>query len=345
MSDLNSRIRALSKTGEWLLRNDSPKLELATLKSQKENPWFTIANINLSIKSIAEQFLEKSKLEKWLSNYQMKHARPSKSIGLIMAGNLPLVGFHDFLTVYLSGHKAQIKLSSKDQFLLPCIVEKIAELDPDIVDQIFFVEKIKSPDAAIATGSGNSARYFEYYFRDIPHIIRKNRNSIAVLSGEETDEDLLGLGEDIFQYFGLGCRSVSALFVPEGYSFSPMMELFREHWAGISDHVKYRNNYEYNLACSMLENKKLIVGDHVLLFEEPGFISRIACLHYSHYRNIADVISIVNQKSEELQCVVSSIIKTDEVQAQEVGFGKAQQPGLMDYADGVDTMDFLLNLK
>lgn len=345
MSDLNLKIDALSKTGEWLLQNDSPELEFAALKSQTENPWFTLENIRLSTKSIAEQFLKKRKLEEWLNNYSINQDLSVKSIGLIMAGNLPLVGFHDFLTVYLSGYKAQIKLSSKDQFLLPCIVEKIAAYDPGIKEQIIFVEKIKAPDAAIATGSGNSARYFEYYFRDIPHIIRKNRNSVAVLSGNETDEELLGLGDDVFQYFGLGCRSVSALFVPQNYSFKRMMELFREHWSMLNNHVKYRNNYEYNLACALMESKKLIVGDDLLLFEESSFISRIACLHYSQYQSIDEVKSILNGNDEDIQCVVSNVLSHNEVQPQLVCFGQAQQPGLMDYADGVDTMEFLLSMK
>jgi len=342
---LNKRIEALVKTGKWLLESESSGLELAILKSNRENPWFTLENIQHSLQAIAVNYLNQEELLAWLRDYEIEKKGIQKSIGLILAGNLPLVGFHDFLTTYLSGHKAQIKLSSKDQFLLPCIVNKIADFDPDITHQIFFVDKIKNVDAAIATGSGNSARYFEYYFRAIPHIIRKNRSSVAVLSSAESDEELLGLGNDIFQYFGLGCRSVSALFVPQNYSFKRMMELFKDHFVHLKNHNKYCSNYEYNLACAMLENKKLIIGDDVLLFEESNFISRIACLHYMQYTNLEEVKETLNNREGELQCAVSNIFSQEELKTQIVPFGHAQSPGLMDYADGVDTLEFLINLK
>lgn len=344
MSDLTKKIEALAKTGEWLLKNDSPQLELAALKSEYKNPWFTAENIQLSIQSIAENFLNKSKLDNWLADYEVKNPSHQKTIGLIMAGNLPLVGFHDFLIVYISGHKAQIKLSSKDEYLLPCIVSKLAELDSEVSQHIFFVDKITGVDAAIATGSGNSARYFEYYFRGIPHIIRKNRHSVAVVNGEETDEELIGLGKDIFQYFGLGCRSVSALFVPENYSFKRMMELFKDQWLYLMDHSKYRNNYEYNLACAMLDNKKQIVGDSVLLFEETSNISRIACLHYQHYVNLLEVNKSLMVRKNELQCIATTTKLNKNLKALQVPFGNAQQPELSDYADGVNTLKFLVSL-
>nr|MBS0038399.1 acyl-CoA reductase [Saprospiraceae bacterium] len=344
--DLNTRINLLSDLGKWILKDENPRLELAKLKSTAENPWFTAENLDIALRAVAREFLDEKKLRQWVAQYPLEDQREDpKSIAVIAAGNIPLACIHDLIAVFLSGHRAQLKLSSKDAFLLPAFIEYMSKKDSRVGEILQVVDKVNNPAAAIATGSTNTSRYFESYFKGIPSIIRKNRNSIAVLRGDEGESDFRALGEDIYRYFGLGCRSVSFLYVPEGYDFAPMMEFFREEYKSLLNHPKYQNNYEYNLACAMLNRDKLIIGDNLLLFNRDNFLSRIATLHYRHYAEAEEIIPVLESREEDVQCIATAVdLKSDHLKRLVVPPGTTQSPGLMDYADRVDTLDFLIKL-
>ncbi|NMH26866.1 acyl-CoA reductase [Flavobacterium silvaticum] len=305
--------------------------------SQSHNGWFTPEQVRFAIVSWADA-LTVENLEKWLSAYHLTDHEP-KTVGLILAGNIPLVGFHDFLSVLMSGNKALVKLSSNDQKLLPFLARYLVEIEPRFSNLIAFTDgKLENFDAVIATGSNNTARYFEYYFRDKPAIIRKNRNSVAILTGNETDSQLHDLGEDIFRYFGLGCRNVSKLFVPEGYDFTRFFEAIFPY-GDVIHYEKYANNYDYNKAVFLMSNFKLLDNGFLTIKEDNSYASPISSVFYEFYAN-ADVLKQrLEQDKDLLQCIVS-----DGFMADSIPFGQTQKPQLWDYADDVDTMDFLLTL-
>lgn len=300
------------------------------------NGWFTKENVLFSLEEWSKALSEEN-LEKWLKGYEFQGEE--KTIGLVMAGNVPLVGFHDFISVLISGHKVLIKLSSNDKKLLPILSDYLIAIDPDFSDKIEFTDgRMNDFDAIIATGSNNTARYFEYYFRNKPSIIRKNRNSIAVLTGKETQEELKLLGEDIFRYFGLGCRNVSKIYVPLEYNFDTFFNAMLP-WAHLMNHAKYANNYDYNKAVYLMSNFKLLDNGFLILKEDSGFGSPIATLFYESYANKDSLIKTLEADRENLQCVVSQ----DLIES-EVSFGQTQHPQLWDYADNVDTLAFLNKL-
>lgn len=305
--------------------------------SQSHNGWYTPENVCFAIQSWATALTEEN-LDKWLSNYHFNESTP-KNIGLILAGNIPLVGFHDFLSVLVSGHNVLVKTSSNDQFLLPFLAKYIIAIEPEFADKITFVEgKLENFDAVIATGSNNTARYFNYYFRDKPSIIRKNRNSVAVLNGKETKEQLEALGEDIFRYFGLGCRNVSKLFVPKGYSFNAFFEAIFKY-QDIIHYEKYANNYDYNKAVFLMSNFKLLDNGFLTIKEDNSYTSPISSIFYEYYDSIEDLQIRLQSESEQIQCVVSNNLVENSI-----NFGQTQKPNLWDYADNVDTISFLIAL-
>lgn len=305
--------------------------------SQHHNGWFTAENVYFSIQSWAEALTEE-KITNWLKNYTFKE-NETKTIGLILAGNIPLVGFHDFLTVLLSGNKVLVKTSSNDQKLLPFLANYLKHIEPIFNDYIFFIDgKLENFDAVIATGSNNTARYFDYYFKDKPSIIRKNRNSVAVLTGKETKTELTLLGEDIFRYFGLGCRNVSKLFVPQNYDFTLFFEAIFE-FSDIINYEKYANNYDYNKAVFLMSLFKLRDNGFLTLKEDESYASPISSVFYEFYDNLDTILERLNKDSEKLQCVVSNLKLKNHVY-----FGETQKPKLSDYADNVDTMAFLIGL-
>lgn len=305
--------------------------------SQSHNGWFTPEQVYFSIESWA-QALTAENLNKWLSNYNFSEVKP-KTIGLILAGNIPLVGFHDFLSVIISGHKVLVKASSNDQHLLPFLANYLIEVTPELKNYIEFTEgKLENFDAVIATGSNNTARYFEYYFKDKPSIIRKNRNSVAILNGKETAEDLVNLGEDIFRYFGLGCRNVSKLFVPEGYDFKNFFEAIFVY-QDIIKYEKYANNYDYNKAVFLMSLFQLLDNGFLTIKEDSSYASPISSVFYEFYKDINDIESRLKNDTESIQCVVSNNLVSNSIP-----FGQTQKPNLWDYADNVDTLDFLLQL-
>ncbi|HHH50675.1 MAG TPA: acyl-CoA reductase [Saprospiraceae bacterium] len=337
---LKDRITVLEKLGKQLQQKDE-RLEAIAIRTEYENPWFTQENIAKAIKAISESFLEKEKLNNWTSLYKGYDQLDQQTVGLVLAGNIPLVGFHDVLCVFVVGHRAMIKLSEKDKYLLAYLIELMIGFDKRVADYFEFVPKLKAFDAVIATGSNNSARYFELYFSKYPHIIRKNRNAIAVLDGTETEADFKELAIDIFQYFGLGCRNVSKLYVPQGYDFNPLLEVLHSY-KKLAMHSKYKNNFDYNYALFILNNVAHYANGCILLTENKSLASRIATLHFEYYSDRKDLQNKISQVAESIQCVVSK--QNVHSDFEKVDFGKAQTPALTDYADGVDTMQFLLSL-
>ena len=307
--------------------------------SQSHNGWYTPEQVYFAINSWAEALTEEN-ITKWISKYNFDANPKEKTVALILAGNIPLVGFHDFLSVLITGNKALIKTSSNDQHLLPFLAKYLIAVDENLKDKITFVEgKLENFDAVIATGSNNTARYFEYYFKDKPSIIRKNRNSVAVLNGKESKEDLEALGEDIFRYFGLGCRNVSKLFVPKDYSFDGFFEAMFKY-QDVIHYEKYANNYDYNKAVFLMSNFKLLDNGFLTIKEDSSYASPISSVFYEFYENIEDLQSRLEADSEQIQCIVSNdLIKNS------IAFGKTQKPQLWDYADNVDTITFLLTTK
>ena len=334
----NQRIRAFEALSHIMAQPDE-QLSALIGSAHQYNAWFTPQSAQMAVHAIAVM-LNKRDLEKWLENESGNPEIKMHSIGLILAGNIPIVGFHDILCVLASGHKALIKLSSQDQKFIPYILEKLIEIEPAFERQISFIDRLKDFDAVIATGSNNTSRYFDYYFSKVPHIIRKNRNSVAVLNGQESREDLKALGHDIFDYFGLGCRNVSKLYVPKDYVFEEFFESIEE-FKSVADHHKYNNNYDYNKSIFLVNLDKHLDNGFILLKEDSRFVSPLAVLYYEEYHNIEQLGSELIKNEDLIQCIVSN----SKLPLSTVPFGQSQCPGLVDYADGVDTMKFLRELK
>lgn len=338
---LSERLHALIQLGDYLRAGHSD-LDQIICTAEQYNRWFTETNIRLALDNMVQHFLTADALEKWVAHYpilQMTYAQ--QQVGLVLAGNIPAVGFHDILCTFVAGHTALIKYSDKDRFLLPFLLQQLARIEERAAAYFKTVMRLQDFDAVIATGSDNSARYFKQYFGKYPNIIRQNRNAVAVLTGAETADDFRALGMDIFTYFGLGCRSVSKLYVPEGYDFSPMLAVLDEQ-KDLMQHNKYKNNYDYNRSIYLLNRMPHFANDCIMLLEDPSLLSRIAALHYEQYTDAKDLEDRLSQHLEGIQCVLSQV---------KVGnwmvlpFGSSQQPHLQDYADGVDTMEFLLSIK
>lgn len=332
------RVGAFAELGHFFEQSIESQDNPIFYKAYTHNPWFTPENIVHSVKAWAHT-LTLPKLQEWLSDYIITYKEP-KSVAVIMAGNIPLVGFHDLLCVLVSGNKAVVKLSDDDTVLMKWVIDELIRIEPQFGDCITISESRlpKVFDAVIATGSNNSNRYFEYYFREKHALLRGNRNSIAILSGNETPEDFARLGTDLFTYFGLGCRNVSKLYVPKGYDPTPFFEGI-ESFAGLINHHKYANNYTYHKAIFLMNQTKHLDNNFLLLKEDERIASPLGVLFYEAYENIEDLKQLLESKRSEIQCVVS---KTAFPNA--LPLGKAQQPDLWDYADGVDTMKFLLEL-
>jgi len=329
--NLQMRIKLAAQLGEYILSGKAEWQE-AKHKASLTNPWFTPEFIDLAAGNIAKHFLDKEKLQSWTSSYKIETVT-SKKIGIVMAGNIPLVGFHDFLCVLISGHKAIIKASSKDEVLIKHLTQKLIEWDKGSNEMIVFQEMLKNCDAYIATGSNNSARYFEYYFKIYPHIIRRNRTSVAILDGNETAKELEELADDVHLYFGMGCRNVTKIFVPKEYDFIPLLTAFKKY-DHFKDHNKYKNNYDYYLALHILNGKFYMANESLILFENPSIFSPISQLNYEFYTDKNSVEESL-RSMEDLQCTVGH---------GHIPFGQAQLPSLTDYADGIDTLNFLTKL-
>ncbi len=350
---LQQRINAFSKLGDFISQFSSnefkQKLDVTNndlffegfkhqIKlAQENNGWFTTENITYALNGWSKQ-LNSNNLSKWLDRYNF-NSTSSQKVAIIMAGNIPLVGFHDFLAVLISGHSVLIKQSSNDKYLLPYLAKYLEHLDPYFKGKIEFTEeKLQNFNAVIATGSNNTARYFEYYFKGKPSIIRNNRNSLAILTGKETKEELKALSEDIFRYYGLGCRSVSKLYVPKDYNFDAFFESIY-HWHPIINKAKYANNYDYNKAVYLMSEFNLLENGFLMIKEDESNASPIATVFYEYYEN-ADVLKAkLKDEKDNIQCIVSKDFIENEV-----SFGETQTPQLWDYADNVDTIEFLIKI-
>jgi len=350
---LKDRIRAFVKLGDFLcqftpgnivkegpvLHNDLffDAFKTQIKRAQEFNGWFTEDNILHAFNNWSK-LLNYNDLNKWTSLYKLEN-NPVNKVAIIMAGNIPLVGFHDFLSVLISGNRVIVKQSSNDRHFLPLIAKYLEKIEPDFKKKIEFTDKnLKNFDAVIATGSNNTARYFEYYFGKHPNIIRKNRNSIAVISGEENQIDLKNLGEDIFRYFGLGCRNVAKIFVPIGYNFDLLFKAIYPY-NNIIEYKKYENNYDYNKAVYLMSQFKIIENGFIMFKEDTSYASPIASLFYEHYEDLDKLKIKLEQDKESIQCIVGNLGIENMVK-----FGETQKPLLTDYADGIDTLEFLQKL-
>lgn len=325
------------KSKDWNIRQE--QLAALTLQLYRSNSWFTPENVMRALDGIS-RLLDEKQLHETETRYALHPSRP-KRIGVVMAGNIPAVGFHDFLMVLLCGHSITAKISSDDRLLIPALAAMLVAIEPQFAERIHFSEgKLEAFDAIIATGSNNSARYFEYYFKDYPKIIRKSRTSVAVLSGRESPEELRLLADDVFTFFGLGCRSVTKIYVPHDYDIVTFLNCLGT-WEHLKDHSKYFNNYEYHRAGLLVNNLPHYDTGFLLLREDESLFSPITVLHAERYHSIDNVLNILHEKADDIQCVVSQLDAIRDA----IPYGKAQHPGLFDYADGVDTAAFLCSLS
>lgn len=350
MSSIHNRIQAFVELGNFLSQFSTIRIEKKEnvlhnelffdgfkhqMKLAKENNgWFTKNNMLFAIENWSKS-LTKKILKEWISKEDIVENN-TKTIAVVMAGNIPLVGFHDFLSVLISGHKVLIKQSSNDRNLLPFLAKYLEYVDPYFKGNIIFTEdQLKDYDAVIATGSDNTARYFEYYFKNKPNIIRKNRNSVAIIQGNETQEELENLGQDIFRYFGLGCRNVSKLFVPKNYNFDQFFKgIYRQNH--IINNLKYSNNYDYNKTVYLMSEFDILENGFLMIKEDKSYASPIATIFYEYYENQDDLKNKIDKDSDKIQCIVAHNFSDNEVK-----FGQTQHPRLWDYADGINTLMFL----
>ncbi|HEX8461470.1 MAG TPA: acyl-CoA reductase [Segetibacter sp.] len=329
---LQQRIDLLARLGEYMQNNGHDWVATKDL-ANRSNPWFAPEFIEMATGSISKEFLQKDKLTDWVKQYNVPETNEKPATaGIVMAGNIPMVGFHDMLCIFITGHKQRIKLSSKDDKLIKHIVQVLYEWAPETKELISIEENLKGCSAYIATGSNNSGRYFDYYFGKYPNIIRRNRTSVAILDGTETSEELEKLADDIQTYFGLGCRNITKLYVPENYDFKPLLQALNkyEHY---EDFHKYKHNYDYQLALLMMGNKFYMTNGTVLLSQNDSLFTAVSQVNYTFYNKLKELNSL--KENKDVQCIVGH---------NEIPFGQAQHPTLTDYADGVDTMKFAVTL-
>ncbi|KAA5533112.1 acyl-CoA reductase [Taibaiella lutea] len=344
MSVLAERIALMVRLGQYFSSNDE-NWQYVKDNAERMNGWFTQPFIELAVQNITTQFLEEDKLKAWLAQYPElpDESSGTRTVGLVMAGNIPLVGFHDFLCCYLSGNNVKVKLSSKDTVLWEYIFKILSSWDEDFAKTVTVSDMLKDCDAYIATGSNNSARYFEQYFKRFPHIIRRNRTSVAVLDGTETVSELEALADDVCLYYGLGCRNVTKIFVPENYDFETLIPVFNKY-KDHTNHNKYMNNYDFQLAIFLLNKVQYMTNGSVLLVPGEGPFAAISVLHYEVYKDKAALLKNL-VSNDDLQCITTKQEDAMKFSGKAIqGFGDNQQPALADYADGVDTMEFLTSL-
>lgn len=332
---IEERIHALSALGKLIEQLSEEEFQSLAEEVRRENPWFTENNVRMAVSGVSK-FLVQKKLEEWISPYSFNNT--SKKVALIMAGNIPMVGFHDLLCVLISGHQAMIKLSSKDSVLIKFFVHKLITIEPQLENKIEFAERLKNFDAVIATGSDNSARYFNYYFGKYPNIIRKNRTSIGVLTGNENEEDLKALGTDVFSYFGLGCRNVSKLFVPAGYDLGNVYRAW-ESYHDIIHHHKYCNNYDYQKSILLVNISPFLDNGFAILQESDKMVSPISIIYYEYYTSPHELTERLSEIKDKTQCIVGNLKWAN------IKFGQSQFPEVGDYADQIDTLQFLSKLE
>ncbi len=355
----SERLQTFVALGDYLRSAEAqPELTDLAQRAYYRNNWFTPDNVQSALRAIADEFLTTDKLTDWVKPYRSEPAT-LRTVGVVMAGNIPAVGFHDLLCVLVSGHRLLAKLSSQDFVLIHYLIQKLKDINPAFTDLVEEAERLNAADAFIATGSNNTARYFEYYFAHKPHIIRRNRTSVGLLMGEEGEAEFLALGRDVSDYYGLGCRNVSTLLVPEGYNdrnagpepydFIPLLRTLEPQVSQYLNNHKYQNNYDYNKSIYLINAVPHYDNGYLLLTENAGLVSPISVLYYQTYRTLADATAWLAERANSIQVVASAQAGPDRPgrgwYANSVAFGHTQRPGLSDYADGVDTMEFLAQLR
>lgn len=336
--NLQERIQSLEKWGHTITTVSYESKAALFQQANNKNGWFTPEVCTQALAGISTWFLPGT-LDEWLRHYKLPNSLTNKSVGLVMAGNIPLVGFHDLLCVLATGHTAKIKLSSQDDVLLPYLTNLLVETDNRWASQFSFDERLNVIDAVIATGSDNSARYFDYYFRHLPNIIRKNRTSVGVIVGEENEEQFEQLGKDVFTFFGLGCRNVSKVFVPESFDLKILLDAFQVYSEKVNHH-KYGNNYDYQRAIRLVSNKPFLDSGFLVLEQSADLVSPIAVLYYEYYSTQKHLTELITRNFDKIQCIVSA----NGWFKGSIPFGKAQTPPVHDYADNFDTIKFLSEL-
>ncbi|MBN2892071.1 MAG: hypothetical protein JXL97_09405 [Bacteroidales bacterium] len=352
---LNERVLAFAKLADFMLATANEDIDnidrnlineyhslnelIKTLKIY--NPWFIEPFVRNQLKSLA-LVMTKEKIDSWILPYAEKIDNiTSKRVGVIMAGNIALVGFHDFVSVLLAGHHFVGKISSKDEHLPKKIAEILVKIEPKFSDKITFLSgKLENYNAVIATGSNNSARYFEYYFSKVPHIIRTSRNSLAVLNGNESKQDLENLADDMLLYFGLGCRNISKVFVPKNYKFDFLFEAIYKH-RDLFNHNKYANNYDYNRAIFLMNRVDFLENGFFIIKPDFSLASPVSVLHYEYYEDLEIVSKYIENQQNALQCIVSN---EKQIAENVLDFGTSQIPELFDYEDGINTIEFLTEI-
>lgn len=335
--EIHIRLESLISLGKYI-KEYPESLQGAVRLAGIKNHWFTQENVERSLQAIADKMLDENKLNNWIQAYDLQNIT-SRNIGIIAAGNIPLVSFHDILCVLVSGHHLLLKTSERDQVLIPHLLQKLIEIQPAWAEKISIDQRWKDQDAVIATGSNNSGRYFEYYFGQKSHIIRKNRHSIAVLTGNETSEELYRLGKDVFEYFGLGCRNVSMIWIPKNYHFDQLIEAWKP-FQELMNFASYKNNLDYQRTIYLMNNTPIVDCDFVNLIDIKNISSPISCVNLAYYEDPSEISSWLEQHDEQIQCVVNF-----DTFSRSTDFGQAQEPELEDYADGIDTISFLQGLK
>ncbi|MCS5489114.1 acyl-CoA reductase [Algoriphagus sp. CAU 1643] len=333
-----NRVQAFINLGNLLAELPIEEKEGLFRRAENQNNWFTYSSCDKAFSGLIHM-LESSQLEKWVSAYDFSKVQDSKDVGVLMAGNIPTVGFHDLMSVLLAGHGISAKLSSADSILMNFLIEKLIEIEPNLKNYIQVSEMLKGKDAYIATGSDNSSRYFQYYFGKYPSLIRQNRTSVGILKGDESEEEIKALGEDVFTYFGLGCRNVSKVFLPDEMYVEVLLSNW-ESFSGIADHHKYHNNYEYNKSIFLVNGEPHLDNGFLIMKKEEALVSPISVLYYETYNDKTDLEKKLEANKNKIQCIVAK----KDFWPNAVEFGNAQLPGPKDYADGVDTLEFLLSL-
>ncbi|MEQ8416484.1 MAG: acyl-CoA reductase [Imperialibacter sp.] len=334
---LEERINAIAALGDYLKELDETTKNDLFLRAANENPWFTQESLHLAWQGILN-FLTKEKVTQWTSSYSFAENK-LKKVGLVMAGNIPMVGFHDLLSVIIAGHKALVKTSSQDSALIQFIINSLNEIQPELGGRVAVVDRLNDMEAVIATGSDNSSRYFDYYFSKVPNIIRKNRSSCAIISGEESREELLALGDDLFSYFGLGCRNVSKLYVPKSYALPTLLDAIQP-FNQLLEHHKYRNNYDYHKSIMLVNGEPHLDSGFSLFRESTDLVSPVSVIYYEFYEDEAALSQKLLANQEKIQAIASHKGQYPK----SIPFGTLQKPELWDYADGVDTLKFLSGL-
>lgn len=328
-----NNIETFAKLGNYLLDNPE-ELQAEVHRAYVYNNWFTKKNTEKALFNIATYFLNAEKLTSWLKNYTLPSTDKVKTIAIVSAGNIPLVAFHDILCVLITGNKLQLKLSEKDKILLPFLLNKLIEIDQSFSDKIEYCERLKNFDAIIATGSNTAAQHFQYYFGKYKNIIRKHRNAVAILDGTDTIQDIEALSDDIFDFFGLGCRNVSKIYVPENMDLE-ILKIGFEKQRNLMEHTQYMNNLDYQRTIYLMNQIPMLDVDFINIVENKSLYSPIACLHYERYKHKEEVENNLKLQQENIQCIIGK---------DTIPFGKSQQPSLSDYADNVDTLEFILSV-